>query len=199
MGSTDGTSTESSPLEFESSSECGMPSSRRVVSAGRSLVTKRSAWSTENRRTRLPTCRAWNVSLRRGSETAYRSPWSIASGARRSAASSKRAHASTCDRCSTLVISVASECKYEPSGACSRSSNTSSCASTSLAVVVPVPAAAVAVAVGTAAAAVAVDAAAHAAAFSAIAASRSVASDATSGGDPSTSTSRSCMSTGGVA
>ena len=49
-GGMDGTSTESSPLELERRSECGMPSSMRDVSL-RSLLMKRSAWSTEYRRT----------------------------------------------------------------------------------------------------------------------------------------------------
>eukprot|EP00962_Isochrysis_galbana_P038936 scaffold13901_cov71-Isochrysis_galbana.AAC.1 len=49
-----GTKTDTSPFEFESRSEWGMPS-RRDAASLRSLVMKRSAWSMEKRRTVSPT------------------------------------------------------------------------------------------------------------------------------------------------
>ena len=70
-GSTTGTSTCISPPRLLSSSECGRPPSIFAASGLRSLVTNRSAWSTEYRRTSPLTgsVRAANASFRRGSST----------------------------------------------------------------------------------------------------------------------------------
>ena len=84
-----------------------MPESSWVVIGLRSFVMNRSEWSTEKRRITPLISRETNVSLSLGRVTTQRSACEIASGLVSRAFSSKRAHASTCERFSMRTITSA--------------------------------------------------------------------------------------------